>query len=198
MRALLFGAGATGIRVARIFAADGRFDSVEVRDTGFVRRNEVSDSLGSPVIVGEGREIGSGTDVVVVATPVGTQTALARRALQSGAAVVTTTSGIAETKALLDVGQEARYHGVPLVVGAGFMPGFTCFVGSIRRGGVRCGRRDTRCQSGHGRPCLCCAASQGTQQPGHRLARRTLDSEDWRIRTGTVLVSRPSGGYGLL
>ena len=128
MRVLLFGAGATGVQIARIFVADGRFDSVEVRDTNSVRRNEVSDSLRASVNVGEGHEISDGTDVVVVATPVGTQTALARRALQSGAAVVTTTSGITETRTLLDAGQEARYHGVPLMVGAGFMPGFTCLL----------------------------------------------------------------------
>ena len=64
-------------------------------------------------------------------TPIGTQTALARKAIQAGAAVVTTTCEIAETRALLDVDQEARYQNVPVVVGAGFMPGLTCLLARL-------------------------------------------------------------------
>lgn len=131
MRAVLFGAGATGARIARILASDRRLSSVEVRDTSPMQRLRVAGSLGPRVTSSSSGDIGDDTDIVVVATPVGSQTVLARRAVQAGASVVTTTSDVAETRALLDADQEARYQDVPLVVGAGFMPGLTCLLARL-------------------------------------------------------------------
>ena len=134
MRAVLFGAGATGARIASMLVGSGRFASVEVRDTNSERLSRALrslESLAPSAAAGRGRAIGEDTDMVVVATPAGTQAALARRALQAGAAVVTTTSEIAETRALLDADQEARHAGLPLVVGAGFMPGLSCLLARL-------------------------------------------------------------------
>ena len=131
MRAVLFGVGAVGARIARILVSDSRFESIEVRDTSPAKRIRVAGSLGQSVVSSGSREIEKGTDVVVIATPVGSQVSLARRSVQAGASVVTTTCDIDETRALLDADQEALYQGVPLLVGAGFMPGLTCLLARL-------------------------------------------------------------------
>ena len=56
---------------------------------------------------------------------------LARAAIAAGAAVVTTSNEIAETRELLALDDEARNHGVALVVGAGYMPGLTCLLAAV-------------------------------------------------------------------
>ena len=53
---------------------------------------------------------------------------MALRAVRAAATVVTTTNEITETRDLLALDQQARQHGVRLVVGAGFMPGLTCLL----------------------------------------------------------------------
>ena len=128
MRALVVGAGATGARIARQLASSDDVKSVEVRDPRPDRVQQLVISLGDAATVGQGRRINDDTDIVVVATPPGSQAAVARRAVHAGVPVVTTSDDITETRALLDLDQEARYHGVPLVVGAGFMPGLTCLL----------------------------------------------------------------------
>ncbi len=70
-------------------------------------------------------------DLVVVATPAGTQARLASDAVRAGAAVVTTTNEILETRDLLALDSQACQQGVPLVVGAGFMPGLTCLMARV-------------------------------------------------------------------
>ena len=127
-RVVVFGVGATGARIARILGNSAVVGSVEVRDADPARLQEVSGSLGPKVAVGRGSEVPDGTGLAVVATPAGTQAALALSALRAGAAVVTTTNEITETRALLAMGQRARRQGVPLVVGAGYMPGLTCLM----------------------------------------------------------------------
>ena len=124
----MFGAGATGARIVRMLTAGSRVGSVEVRDTDPVRLREVSGSFDDGVVLGQGFDVPDSTDVVVVATTAGTQAAIASSAIKSTAAVVTTTSEITETRDLLALDQPARRRGVPLVVGAGFMPGLTCLL----------------------------------------------------------------------
>ena len=126
----MFGAGATGARIIRMLGASPGVRSVEVRDTDAARLQEVSDSLG-PAAVGHGSEVPDGTGLVVVATPAGTQAALAASALRAGAAVVTTTNEITETRDLLAMDQLAERQGVPLAVGAGYMPGLTCLLARV-------------------------------------------------------------------
>ena len=179
VRAVIFGAGATGMRVARIFVDDARFDTIEVRDTSFTRRSETVAEFGSRVLVGDGMDIDDNTNVVVIATPVGTQTALARRSIQSGAHVVTTTNGIIETRTLLETHAEAQYRRVSLFVGAGFMPGFTCLL--ARLGATELDYVDEIhvAKTGTGGPA--CA-----YQHHRALGRSALDWRDgrWTRRTG--------------
>ena len=126
--ALVFGAGATGLRIARVLDESPSVRSVEVQDTDPARLREVSDMLGPKTRIGLRGTVPDGTDVVVVATTAGTQASLALGAVRAGAAVVTTTNEIAETRALLAIDQQARQQGVRLVVGAGYMPGLTCLL----------------------------------------------------------------------
>ncbi len=128
---VVFGAGATGARVVRMLAASPTVGSVEVRDTDGDRLQAVSGSFDETVTLGQGPEVAEGTDVVVVATAAGTQAAVAQSAMRAGAAVVATTNEIIETRDLLALDHLAKRHEVPLVVGAGFMPGLTCLMARL-------------------------------------------------------------------
>lgn len=128
---VVFGAGATGARIVRMLMASSRIGSVEVRDRDPARLHEVSGSFDDTVVVGEGLEVPDFTDLVVVATAAGTQADVALEAVRAAAAVVTTTNEISETRALLSLDRQARQYGVPLVVGAGFMPGLTCLLARV-------------------------------------------------------------------
>lgn len=127
-RVVLFGAGATGARIARQLRSSGAVDLVEVRDTHAERLGRLIDDLGDGAVAGRGRRIPDGTDAVVIATPPGTQVALARRAVHAGVAAITTSNQTSEVRRLLTLDDEARYESVPVVVGAGFMPGLTCLL----------------------------------------------------------------------
>ncbi len=165
-RIVLFGAGATGARVARQLRSSGRIDTVEVRDPDPAKLQRLIDSLGEGAEPGEGRRIDPEVDGVVVATPAGTQVALARRAVHAAVPVVTTSNQTSEVRRLLDLDQEARYHDVAMVVGAGFMPGLTCLlarhgagefdevdeihVAKVGTGGPMCARQHHRALSTRG------------------------------------------------
>ena len=114
-----------------MLAASSLVSSVEVRDTDPSRLQEVTDTFDETVILGRGSVVSDSVDLVVVATTAGTQTALALSALRAGAGVVTTTNEIIETRDLLALDQQARQRDVPLVVGAGFMPGLTCLMARV-------------------------------------------------------------------
>ena len=126
--AVVFGAGATGLRIVQILDESPSIRSVEVRDADLARLGDVSDMLGPKTRIGQGSAVPDGTDLVVVATTAGTQADLALDAVRVGATVVTTTNEITETRDLLAADQVARQHGVRLVVGAGYMPGLTCLL----------------------------------------------------------------------
>ena len=129
--AVVFGAGATGLRIVRMLDDSPSVRSVEVRDTDLERLGAVASGLGPKTRIGQGPVVAEGTDLVVVATTAGSQAVLALAAMKAGATVVTTTNEIAETRALLAAGKEARRHGVALVVGAGYMPGLTCLLARV-------------------------------------------------------------------
>ncbi|MCY4423307.1 MAG: hypothetical protein OXC06_09575 [Acidimicrobiaceae bacterium] len=133
--AVVFGAGATGLRIARMLDDSPSVGSVEVRDTDLERLGAVASRLGPKTRIGQGPAVAEGTDLVVVATTAGSQAVLALAAVKAGATVVTTTNEIAETRALLAAGKEARRHGVALVVGAGYMPGLTCLLARVGAAG---------------------------------------------------------------
>ncbi len=165
-RIVLFGAGATGARVARQLRSSGRVDVVEIRDPDPVRLDRLISSLGTGAERGVGRRLDEDVSGVVVATPSGSQVALARRAVHAGVPVVTTSNQTSEVRRLLDLDQEAGYHGVPAVVGAGFMPGLTCLlarhgarefdevdeihVAKVGTGGPSCARQHHRALSTRG------------------------------------------------
>lgn len=133
MRAVIFGGGATGKRVAHVLLSTNFFDRIKMCETSSTRRRELLHMFKpyvykSDFVVDSNCDIPDGTDVVVVATPVGTQMGIARAAVQTGANVVTTTSEIIETRNLLASDQEVQYKKVSLIVGAGFMPGLTCLL----------------------------------------------------------------------
>lgn len=127
-RALVFGAGATGSRAARQLCSSAGVESVEIRDQRHERAARAVASLGERARRGTGRQIDPELDVTIIATPTGTQFALARRSVHAGVPAVTTSDDFEEVKELLQLDQEARYHGVPVVVGAGFMPGLACLL----------------------------------------------------------------------
>jgi len=130
-RVVLFGAGATGARVARQLRSSGLVHTVEIRDPDQLRLNRLVESLVDGAEAGSGRAIDSGTDAVVVATPPGTQVAIARRAVHASVPVITTSNQTSEVRRLLELDQEARYHSVATVVGAGFMPGLSCLLARL-------------------------------------------------------------------
>jgi hypothetical protein len=101
---------------------------VEMRDPDHERVARVVDSLGETAGAGRGRQLSDDVAVAVIATPTGSQVELARRAVHAGVPTVATSDDLGEVRDLLDLDQEARYHRIPVVVGAGFMPGLTCLL----------------------------------------------------------------------
>jgi hypothetical protein len=166
MRVVLFGAGATGARVARQLRSSGQVDCVEIRDQQTSRAKDLVATLGSGTEYGEGRQIASGTDAIILATAAGSQAALARRAVLRGVPVVATSNQMSEVRRLLTLEQEASHHGVPVVIGAGFMPGLTgllarhaakdldqvdeIHVAKVGTGGPACARQHHRALSSTG------------------------------------------------
>ncbi len=166
MRVVLFGAGATGARIARQLRSSGRVACVEVRDTRAETASRLVETLGSGTEVGTGRTLDPATAAVVIATSPGSQAPLARRAVHEGIPVVTTSDQMSEVRRLLDLDQEARHHRVPVLVGAGFMPGFTgllarhgaaefdgvdeIHVAKVGTGGPSCARQHHRALSSTG------------------------------------------------
>ena len=102
-RILLFGAGATGARIARQLRSTGLVEALEVRDSSEERLDDLTASFAGWVTRGVGRRIDAHYDAVVVATPPGSQVAVARRGVQAGVPVVTTSNQTSEVRRLLDV-----------------------------------------------------------------------------------------------
>jgi saccharopine dehydrogenase-like NADP-dependent oxidoreductase len=126
MRIAVVGLGATGARAARQLASTGAVETVVVADVDASTRRKVADLLGS------GAEVSDATvpeaDVVLLATPAGTQAALGTQALRQGSAVVATPDDVADVRALLDLDPEAVERSSTIVVGAGFAPGLSCLL----------------------------------------------------------------------
>jgi saccharopine dehydrogenase-like NADP-dependent oxidoreductase len=126
MRVAVVGLGAVGTRAARQLASTAEVESVVVADPKPDRMSEVVASLGAKA---ESHALGGGlpnADVVLVATPVGTQAAMTETLVGRGSSVVCTTDDVSETRRLLDLGPEAEARGVTVAVGAGFSPGLSC------------------------------------------------------------------------
>ena len=63
---------------------------------------------------------------VVLASPAGTHSTLARHFMRSGVPVVSVSGAVADVRGLLELGAEALERGVAVVVGAAFSPGLSC------------------------------------------------------------------------
>jgi hypothetical protein len=166
MKVILFGAGATGARIARQLRSSGRVDCVEIRDQQEAKARRLVETLGRGTRFGSGRSIDADAGAVVLATSAGSHTAIARRAVQRAVPVVSTSNQMSEVRRLLALHQEAVHHNVPVVIGAGFMPGLTgllarhaateldhvdeIHVAKVGTGGPACARQHHRALSSSG------------------------------------------------
>ena len=136
MKVAVFGAGATGARVARKLAASAGVEQVSVHDPDRQRLEWVVSSLGPTATAAESPAFEGDADAVVVATPSGTQLGIAAQAVKAGATVVTTSDDPGETRALLDLDHQARSRRSAVVVGAGYMPGLSCLLARYAAAGL--------------------------------------------------------------
>lgn len=128
MRAAVVGLGSVGTRAARQLASTASVSEVVLTDITVERIGEVASSLGAKATVHSGHGTLPDADVVVLATPVGTQLDLARQLVERGTHVVCTSDSVAETRSLLDLGPEAEARSVTVAVGSGFAPGLSCIL----------------------------------------------------------------------
>lgn len=134
MRVAVVGLGSVGTRAARQLASTDEVDEIVLTSSSPDRVREVAASIGAKAIAGTGVEATTDVDVVLLASPSGTQLELARHLVAAGTAVVSTTDDLAETRALLDLSPEAEAREVSVAVGATFSPGLTCVLARFAAG----------------------------------------------------------------
>lgn len=127
MRVAVVGLGSVGTRAARQLASTDEVAEVVLCSAQSDRVDEVASSIGAKAVV----EAPAGStlpeaDVVILASPGGTQVEAAQALVARGTPVVSTTDEMSEVAALLDLGPEAEARGVTVAVGATFSPGLTC------------------------------------------------------------------------
>lgn len=120
------GVGATGARAARQLASTDAVDTVVVADADPAQRRKVADLLGAGAEVSDA-EVPE-ADVVLIASPAGSQAALGAQALRQGSSVVATGDDVADVRSLLDLDAEAVERARTVIVGAGFAPGLSCLL----------------------------------------------------------------------
>lgn len=126
----MVGAGATGARAARQLASTKGIERLVVHDTDRRQATQVAESIGAPAEAEPGPpgdRLRSDCDVVVLCCP-GDHRALAERALEVGAQVVSVTDDVPTVRGLLELGPEATERNLSVVVGAGFAPGLSCLL----------------------------------------------------------------------
>jgi saccharopine dehydrogenase-like NADP-dependent oxidoreductase len=165
MRVAVVGLGAVGTRAARQLASTDAVEQVVVCDTAPGRIEEVAASIGAKAVADPGSATSvPDADVVVLATPCGTQLEAAARLVARGISVVTTSDARDEVRGLLDLGPEAEARGATVALGATFSPGLTCVlarfaadrldqvdeihVSRLGTGGPACARQHHRALSG--------------------------------------------------
>lgn len=139
MRIAVVGAGAVGSRAARQLASSPEVSHLAVLDVDVRRARTVAASIDDEDRVAAaplpaGAAFGEGFDVVLVAAAPGGHRVVAERALEAGAAVVSTSDQVGDVKALLDLDAEARERGLVVAVGVGFAPGLTCVLANHAAG----------------------------------------------------------------
>ena len=138
MRVAVVGAGAVGVRVARLLLSSRPDATVAVIDQQPGVAAAVARTLGVSATAEElrsGRPWQSGrglaaldVDLVVLSAPSGVHAELAAEAIAAGLPVVSTVDAIADVRALQALDGDARTAGVPVLIGAGFAPGLTCLL----------------------------------------------------------------------
>ena len=129
MRALLLGAGAVGARVARQLVEQPDVARVAVAGGGSTTRAALVEA-GGPKVHDAGPGLGEDepADVVVLCGPAGSHLDAAQAHLGRGRPVVSCGDRVEDVEGLLGLDAEARARGVPVVVGAGFSPGYSCLL----------------------------------------------------------------------
>ena len=127
MRVAVLGAGAVGARISRQLLSGTSVTQIVLRDTDADRLAQVSKSLGDRVII-EHAPFNSQLDaeVIVIATPSGTQMPTVIKAIEQDRPVISTSDSLAETVALLKFANQAKEKNIPVILGAGFAPGLSC------------------------------------------------------------------------
>jgi hypothetical protein len=121
------GLGAVGARAARQLVSSDVVDHVVLRDRDAGQVETVGRSLGAeataelPPYSDPPR-----ADVVVLATPAGTHTDLARALLARNISVVSVSDAIEDVNGLLALDAEAAERNCSVIVGSGFSPGLSC------------------------------------------------------------------------
>ena len=127
MRALVIGAGAVGTKVSQQLLSSNVVDKIILRDTSPEKLGIASKTLGRHVEVEHFPfSQNMDADVVVVASPRGTQLEAVKKAISLRRPTVVVSDGLSETVSILNLEKEAFELGVPVVVGTGFAPGLSC------------------------------------------------------------------------
>jgi len=127
VRALVIGAGAVGTKVAQQLLSSNAVDKILLRDTEPEKLGIALKTLGSRVEVEHFPfPQNMDADVVVVASPRGTQLEAVEKAISLRRPTVVVSDGLSETVSILNLEKEAFELGVPVVVGTGFAPGLSC------------------------------------------------------------------------
>lgn len=126
MRLGVLGAGAVGVRALRQWLATPDVEELLVADHNVARAERAAASLAGKVRQVEPEGL-VGIDAVVLAVPA-PQAPHVARLLRAGSGVVSVGDDIADVRDLLGLGVLADDLDLPLVVGAGFMPGLTCLL----------------------------------------------------------------------
>ena len=185
----VLGAGAVGARVARQLLTSDAVDQIVLRDTSGERLARASRALGDRCRVEHHPFPGPlEADLVVVATPRGTQLEVVNDAIAARCPAVLVGDGLAETIAVLRRSGDASRVGVPVAVGSGFGPGLSCVLAAHATSWFDEVDEVHVAKAGTGGPA--CALVH------HRALSR--HSFDWRVDEGTGLGDwvRRAGGSG--
>jgi hypothetical protein len=118
----VLGVGATGARAARQLVSADEIGTVVLGGPG-ERPDALRGSLGAAARIGD--PIAAGVAVVVLAGPAGTHLEPARRCVERGIDVVSTSDALDDIEGLLDLDAAARRRGARVLAGAAFSPGLS-------------------------------------------------------------------------
>jgi len=128
----VMGAGAVGSRCVRhLLSQDAEF-TLEVIDKAPERARTLVRSVGDRACVAVEPRVDA-TSVLVTCVADRDHLDIARRALSTGATVISTADGLDSVSSLLGLDDHARAHGGRLIAGAAFSPGMSCLLAVLGR-----------------------------------------------------------------